>query len=351
MLHRPAVASLLVPLLPVLVACSPAPRWIAVAAGDQRILFFDGRLRVTGSARLPLEPLALESTGDGASVLVGGTTSAQSGMVAWLRRSDGVLVVEQPTTGPVRALSLDRDGREALALTGGANGSLSIRSADRLSEDRSLPICAEPVALAFTREGDRAYVTCRPGAVAEVDPKLEIVVQTTFVAADSGRACGAGRGVLSSNGTLLYVPCAATGRVLYLDRVTLRPWDSVSVGAGVSALAVTPGAIAVALLPDSGSVALVDLRRKRRVATIATSPNPVDVTLGADGRTAFVLAAGSAGDGALLQIDTQTGAITARTAVPAGGRAVYVWPGGREVRMHWVGSGPSLQPSQPGRRE
>lgn len=347
MLHRPAVALLLAPFLSILTGCSPAPRWIAVAAGNRDILLLDGHLHPTRRVELPAQPLALESTGDGASVLLGGATGPQSGLLAWLRRSDGVAVVERPAGGPVRVLSLDREGRLVFALTGGPEGGLSIRNAEDLSELRALPICAEPVALAFTGEGDRAYVTCRPGTVAEVDPKLEIVVQRAFVSADSGRACQAGRGALSGNGTLLFVPCAATGRVLYLDRVTLRPWDSVSVAVGVAALAVTPGAVAVALLPDSASVVLVDLRRKSRLATVATPPDPVDVVLSAGGRFAFVLAAGRGGDGALLRIDTQTGTVTARRALPGGGRAVYVWPARRESRMHWVGSGPPLQPSQP----
>ncbi len=347
MLRRPAV----LPLLVLCIACSPAPRWIAVAGGDRSILFFDHLLRLTGRVELAAEPLALESTGDGASLLIGGETANRSGFVTWLRRSDGAVVVEQQAAGPVRLLSLDRDGRQVLALTAGPGGGLSIRTADGLNQMRALPVCAEPVALAFTREGDRAYVTCRPGAVAEVDPKLEIVVQTAFVAADSGRACGAGRGALSPNGTLLYVPCAATGRVLYLDRVTLRLWDSMSVAVGVGALAVTPGGAALALLPDSGSVALVDLRRKRRLATVATPPDPVDLTLSADGRVALVLAAGRGGDGALLQVDARTGAVMGRAALPGGGRAVYVWPARREARMHWVSSGPALQPSQQRRRE
>ncbi len=348
MLRRLAVAPPVASVLSLLIACSPAPRWIAVGAGDQGLLFLDGHLGAARRVELPAQPLALESAGDGASVLIGAATGPQTGLLAWLRRGDGAAVVQRLTSGPVRGLSLDREGRLVFALTGGPQGGLSIRKTEDLSELRALPICAEPVALAFTPEGDRAYVTCRPGTVVEVDPQLEIVVRRAFVSADSGRACQAGRGALSGNGTLLFVPCAATGRVLYLDRVTLRPWDSVSVAVGVGALAVTPAAVAVALLSNSGSVALVDLRRKSRLATVATPPVPVDVALDAGGRFAFVLAAGSGSqDGALLQVDTYTGAIAARIVLPPGGRAVYVWPARRESRMHWVGSGPPLQSSQP----
>lgn len=326
--------------------CAPGPRWIAVATRGGGMLFFDGGLQPAGSARLPLDPVALESTGDGASILVGGAAGSGSGMLAWLRRADGRVMVRQSTTTPITVVSLDREGRIALALTSGADARLSFLSAGRLVLTRSLPLCAEPVALSYPREGDRAYVTCHPGAVVEVDPKLEIVVQTALVAADSGRACGAGRGALSANGTLLFVPCAASGQILYLDRVTLRPWDSVFVARGLGALAVTPEGVGVALVPDSDRVILVDLRRKSRLASVALASNPTDVMLSASGRLAVLLAAGRGGEGALAEVDTRNGAILARAAIPGGGRAVHVWPGRRESRMHWVGLGPSLEPPQ-----
>jgi DNA-binding beta-propeller fold protein YncE len=310
------------------------------------VLFFDRRLRATGSTRLPLEPLALASTGDGAAILAGGSTGAQSGVVAWLRRSDRRVVVERSTGGPVPVVSLDREGNEALVLTAGTNARLSFLSANRLLQTRSLPVCSQPVALSLTREGDRAYVTCRPGSVAEADPRLEMLVQVAPLGADSGRACGAGRGALSANETLLYVPCAASGQILYLDRVTLRPWDSLFVARGVGTLAVTPDAVAAALLPDSNRLALVDLRRKRRLGSVSLAPNPVDVALSADGSLAFVLAAGAGGDGALWELDPHAGTVLARVAIPGGGRAVEVWPGRREPRMRWVGLPPSLEAPQ-----
>lgn len=317
-----------------------------MATRDGKVLFFDGGLRPTGSASLPMEPLALGSTGDGASVLAGGSTGPRSGMLAWLRRADRRVVVQRPTAGPVAVVSLDREGRVALSLSAGDSARLSFRSTGQLAPTRNLPSCAEPVAMSLTPESDRVYVVCYPGAVVEVDPRLEMVVQTAWVSADSGTSCGAGRGALSANGTLLYVPCAASGQILYLDRATLRPWDSMFVARGLGALAVTPQATAVALLPDSDRVALVDLRRKRRLASLPLAPNPVDVTLDAGGRLAVLLAAGRGGEGALAELDTRRGRLLARVAIPGGGRAVHVWPGSREPRMRWVGLGPLLEAPQ-----
>lgn len=317
-----------------MLACSPAPRWIAVGVADRRLLQFDARLRPTGELPLTSSPVALESTGDGASILVG-EASEESGTVEWLRRANGAPVLQAAEAGPVRAMALDREGRRLFVLTAGERASLVTRRAGSLRGERFMSICPDPVSLVFTSDGDRAYVTCRPGAVVELDPRLGIAVRTVFVGADSGRACGAGRGALSHNGTLLFVPCARTGQVLYLDRVTLAPWDSVSVGPGATVLSVTPGAVAVTLLSDSDRVALVSLRSKTSVATL-TAPNPVDVALSADGSVAYVAASGRNGAaGVLLAIDTRTGTERGRATLPPGARAVYVWPGRREARMYW----------------
>ncbi len=320
-----------------------------MASGDRELRLFDGDLRPIGAWRLDAQPEALESTGDGLGILIGSDAGAQAGTVTWLRRTDGTTVLRHELGGPVRGLWLDRAGRRVVVLAGGAAGGIRMLDADRLTETQAVPVCWEPVSLVSAPDGDRVYVTCRPGAVVEVDPNLHIVVRTAWVGADSGRACGAGRGDLSANGTLLYVPCARTGRLLYLDRATLTPWDSVSVGAGARVTAVTPSAVAVTLLPDSDRVALVNLRSKTPVAAFAVS-HPMDVALSADGRLAFVVAAGRDGvEGVLLTIDTQTGAELRRGVFVPGARAVYVWPGRRESRMFWASgrSSPPPEPPQP----
>jgi hypothetical protein len=324
-------------LLLTMAGCSPAPRWIAVAAGRELALF-DGALRSTGAWQVDAPATALESTGDGLGILIGSGAGAGAGRVSWVRRTDGATLHGHELGGPIGGLWVDREGRRVFALVGGAVGGLRILGADRLTETRTIPVCSEPVSLVLAPDGDRAYVTCRPGAVVEVDAQLQMVVRSAWLGADSGRACGAGRGDLSANGTLLYIPCAGTGRLLYLDRATLTPWDSMPIGAGAAVTAVTPHAVAVILLPDSDRVLLVNLRSKTLVAAVAT-PNPVDVALSADSRIAFVVGAGRGGaEGELLKVATQTGGVLGRAAVPAGGRAVHVWPGRREPRVYWVAS-------------
>jgi DNA-binding beta-propeller fold protein YncE len=173
-----------------------------------------------------------------------------------------------------------------------------------------------------------------------------MVVRGAVVAGDSGRACGAGPGVLSANETLLLVPCGASGRLLYLDRATLEPWDSLQVAAGISRVVVAPGGLAAVLLPDSDRVAIVDLRAKRRVANVPTAPGPVDAALDAAGQMAFVLAAGRSGSaGGLLVISLRDGTVLEQASLPAGGRAVAVWPGRRKVRMSWVRASASGAPA------
>ena len=296
---------------------------------------FDGQLRSTGVWHLDAPATALESNGDGLGVLIGSATGVRAGSVSWVRRTDGVTLVRSELQGAVRGLWLDREGRHVFALAGGPAGSLGILRADPMAEIQTIPVCAEPVGLVFVPDGDRAYLTCRPGTVIEVDTRLRIVVKSAWVGADSGRACGAGRSDLSANGTLLFIPCAGTGQLLYLDRATLTPWDSMPVGAGASAVAVTPDAVAVILLPDSDRVLLVNLRSKAPVAEVP-APNPAAVALSADGRLAFIAAGGRGGAaGELVKIATQTGVVLNRAPVPGGGSAVYVWPGRRDSRMHW----------------
>jgi DNA-binding beta-propeller fold protein YncE len=302
---------------------------------DRAILLFDGALDPTGRVAVPGAPTTLESTGDGMSLLVG-TADDSSGRLAWIGRADGARVLDVPLPGPARDLRLHNGGNTLFVLTAGHPGGVSIRGTTALDQRRWIPVCEDPQSLAFTREGDQGYVVCAPGSVAEIDPTLDYLVRQAFVAADSGRACGAGRGALSPNNTFLYVPCARTGQLLYVDRVTLRPWDSTAVGVGITAAAAAPGAIAVVLQPDSDRAVIVDLARRARRASLPTPPDPVAVAVSADGARAYVTCAGRAGGpGALLELDVRRGTVVARTPLAPGAGAVYAWPGLHESRMHW----------------
>jgi hypothetical protein len=331
-----------VPLAVLLLAasCTPNPRWIAVALSrDHAIALFDSALRPTERLTVPGEPTALESTGDGMSLLVGGAQDDGSGGLTWIGRADGARVLHVALPGPVRDVRLHNDGNTLFVLAAGYPGGVSVRGTTALSQQRWIGVCDVPQSLAFTREGDQGYVICAPGTIAEVDPTLEYLVRQVFVGADSGRVCGAGRSALSPNNTFLYVPCALTGRLLYVDRVTLEPWDSTEVGPGIAAVAAAAGAVAVVLQPDSDRVVLVDLARHARRATVATPADPSAVALSADGRRAFVACAGRAGSpGALLELDVRTGTLLARATLPPGADAVYAWPGPHKSRMPWGGT-------------
>jgi hypothetical protein len=303
---------------------------------DHAILLFDNALRPTGRLTVPGEPTALESTGDGMSLLVGAAEEDGSGGLTWVGRADGARVLRVGLPGPVRDVRLHNDGNTAFVLAAGYPGGVSVRGTTALTQLRWIGVCDAPQSLAFTREGDQGYVICAPGAVAEVDPTLDYLVRQAFVGADSGRVCGAGRSALSPNNTFLYIPCTVTGRLLYVDRVTLKPWDSTQVGVGIAAVAAAPGAVAVVLQPDSDRVVLVDLARHARLATVTTPADPAAVALSADGRRAFIACAGRAGSpGALLELNVHTGALLARATLPPGADAVYAWPGPHESRMHW----------------
>src|SRR3989304_5625514 len=117
--RRPAALPLL---LLALVSCSPEPRWIAVATGGRGLTLFDGQVLFTNAWFLAAQPPALESTGDGSAMLIGAEVGTHSGAIGWLRRADGAPLVQQRLGGPVRGLSLDREGRRGVVLEGGAAG-------------------------------------------------------------------------------------------------------------------------------------------------------------------------------------------------------------------------------------
>lgn len=328
-------------------ACAPAPRWIAVAAGRE-VRLYDAALRPLTVFALPAEPRGLEFNGEGNGIVVGGLGETGSGWLGWISRLDGGIERQQPIPDPLGAVALEREGRRLFALTtGGAAGPrLTIADAATLLATRAVPLCGEPLPPTFTKDGELAYVVCQPGTVAEVDLRLGMVVRRAVVAGDSGRACRAGPAALSANETLLLLPCAASGRLLYLDRVTLRPWDSLDVAAGMARVIAAPRGRAAVLLPDSDRVAILDLRAKRRVASVPTAPGPVDLALDASGQMAFVLAAGRSGSaGGLLEISLRDGTVLGQASLPAGGRAVAVWPGRHKVRMAWVRASASGAPA------
>ncbi|HWP37040.1 MAG TPA: hypothetical protein VNL18_05735, partial [Gemmatimonadales bacterium] len=284
-------------------------------------------LRPAGSVRLPTPPLQLLFAADGASLYAAVSPAPGSTVLARFgRNSAAALLGKRALFGAVRRLVATPDGQTLLLALGDRVG-LGIADAGTLDVERPLAGCdARDVVL--TRGGERAYVLCADDLIAEVDPALRLVVKNVELSATSGR-CGTAAGALSANQTVLFVACSASARLLYLDRVTLMPFDSVDIGAGAARLALSPdGRHAVVASPSGGIVEVVDVRA-RTVRHRLPLPEALDIAVSADGH-AFVVGAER-----LWEVDVGAGLMAREVALGAPAAAVVVWPGPREPRMRW----------------
>ncbi len=337
-------------------SCSPAPRWVAVAApGTGAWLLYDAGLATPDTLRLDALRIAGPQAADLADLLFGsdgaGTYVAlnrgSQGLVLHVRRADGVVVDEVVLEGGrITAVHVRADGRSMVVATErddpalGPRGVLHLLPTGPSRAHRDLAVCPRGVrALADLAAANELYLACRGDTVVEIDLKLRTVIRDAPLAPPAGPgalACQVADLGLSANGTVVFALCERSGHVLYLDRVTLGPLDSVAVGTGAARLARTPGGgLAVITRPAAQEVVLVDLRR-RRVAERITTPGPAtDVAIGADGRRAYVLTAPASGPGLALVVDLRAGRVISETRVPAGSTRLALWPDQDTPVMRW----------------
>lgn len=323
-------------------SCTPAPRWIAVA-GSEAVTLLDGELRPVGRLSPPAAATAILFAPDGASLFL--ATSSQPGATLLARppRTGGVLG-GGTLEGDTRRLRLTPDGTLLLAALGGAQAGLALVGAQGLRvQHTAVPCDARDVVLSAS--ADRAYVICAEGRVAEVDPDLRLVVKTVDLPVEHSRCGPAGAGI-SANGTVLFVACAASGVLQYLDRLTLAPFDSVRIPVGATRLVTALGGRrALLVLPNEGSVLVVDIPGRTvrgRVPAAAVS----DLAVAADGRRVFALASTR-----VIVFDAADGRVLRTVPLAEEASLIAVWPGPQEPRMRWdagapAPSPPALQPPQ-----
>jgi hypothetical protein len=124
--------------------------------------------------------------------------------------------------------------------------------------------------------------------------------------------------------------------LLYLDRVTLAPFDSVDVGAGIVSVHLSrkihKALVVFAALPGG---ALVDVRR-RSVTKIDLPGRVTDAALGGDGLRTYLLLTDTAnGSRSVAELDLETGQITLRVAAPEWASQIAKWPTDRTPVMWW----------------
>lgn len=333
-----------------LAGCTPSARLVAVAT-ERSVIIYDADLQPRDTLNLPwitdgeMAPRAILFGGDGASIVVA-LHGGGAGAIAQIGRFNGTLVRLIPLTGerPDRIVPF-ADGHRFLTIgrapESAANDSvrgvasivtLSVRKATRVR----LGVCADhPVNAAVHSDGKRAYVVCEGDVVAELDTELDRVVRRTpFNNAMPGtEVCGAGDIALSRNETLLLIPCRRSGRLLYLDRVTLAPLDSVIIGVDGEHLVVSTRLPSALLISEQRTLVRVDLRA-RHADTHASLPGPVLALVpSADGR--WIFGAFRNGAGGVVKLNFVTGLVAAEAVGTPGIRAIAVWPGAEAPVMSW----------------
>ena len=328
-----------------LASCSPAPRWIAVAGGSSgsSIVLLNGDLTPTDTIYLSSD----ESSGqivdiafasDGSSLLAN-VQGEHTNTVLRIRRTDGVAVdrvtlpsqtersgsmhILNPHTILVMGRSTDGDGLEGIVF---------FLSAASLSRYERLSVCAAaPLAIAIVPQVKRAYVLC--GAeIAELDLPLRRLVRTVPVDLDAG--CGPGGLAPSRSGNIIYTTCSKSGQLLFLDRVTLRPLDSLRLASGGTELATSPGIpTALVRFPLLRRLEFVDLAKRTTTMRLADFGAFSAFALGGDGLWAFV-ATGDSGS-RLLKIDLRTNHTAASNTLSGRTSSVAVWPGRSNPVFLW----------------
>ncbi len=334
---RVAIAAIATSLL----ACTPHPRLVAVADSAGVAVIYDEQL-------VPLDTVELDSareaatgdvlfTGDGVSLLSVGTDAHGGGLRRSGRLARGILQTTHLSEAAHRIVPFS-DGRRILVLGALSGGDALVGTARVIDVDSfgelSLPITAcsgAAVDAAVHRDGAKAFVVCEDDSISEIDAILNQVVRNTSLSLD--RDCGVAGAALSPSGSLLLVPCARSGWMLYIDRVSLTPLDSVQVGPGAHSVVVLPGT-REAIVAFSREIVFVDLGslRVRRRAQFATEIHQVES--GADGRSIAILGTAD-GHARILLVDRASGALVREAAAPPRATSVAVWPGREFPVMIW----------------
>src|SRR4051794_7514174 len=159
----------------------------------------------------------------------------------------------------------------------------------------SLPVGEHPTAVAVAPDGDVWVTSSTAGVVSHVDATTHNVVPVHVGAEPSGIA-------IASDGSV-WVANSADGTVSRIDPTTNAAVQTVNVGAGASAVAITesPARVWVANTLDA-SVSEIDPGTGRVVATIPVGSEPAGIATG-DGSVWVT----NEGDGTVLRLSAATG--------------------------------------------
>lgn len=206
--------------------------------------------------------------------------------------------------GPV-AVALSDDGATAYVVQSGSPGSLIVLDTVRRSVLATVPLGAEPFALAITPEGDQIYVAnFAADTVSVIDARDRREIATLNV--------GDGPSSVAIGGRSAYVANMEAGTISIIDLETRATTGTIEAGKGPVGLAWSRDLLWVANSGDNTVSVLRTEDRHQRVATIPVGRAPTTIALDRDGAHAFV---GNQGDNTVSVIDAGTNQVTATLSV------------------------------------
>jgi len=185
----------------------------------------------------------------------------------------------------------------------------------------TIPVGSTPVAVAFSRDGTRAYVAALFGdTVSVIDTATNTVVGTISTGAPSAVA-------VSKDGTRLYIVNLRSNSVSVIDTATnLVTGAPIAVGGRPLAASISPdGSHLYVVNSDDYTVSVIDTATNTVTATIPVGVVPTAVATSPDGTRVYVT---NLFGRSVSVIDTTTNTVTATIAVGAEPRGVAVSPDG-----------------------
>ncbi len=280
---------------------------------------------------------------DGASAFVTVNRDENEATVLRVRLADGETLAQRHLAehGVPPSLTLVAKGRRILMASfrpenQSREGHLIVFDSDSLGVVTQLPICAgRPTGIAVLSDIERAYVRCtNSDALVEVDLKLGRLVQMTALPPPG---CGDGQLAAVRTGSRLYMPCATSGQLIYLDRRTLAPIDSVRIGTGIRSVHVDRrGEFALVSRPSESELVLVDLGA-RQVHRRSPIPGPIKgLTIQAGDGWIFAAASHTAPFSELLSLIVPELRTVAAARLAGEAMSLDIWPRGQTPVLNWL---------------
>lgn len=257
------------------------------------------QLRPPGNARWRLRCTALATAAAlaGAGLLAGADPALADAPLG--------IVATVPVGANPYAVALSPDGARAYVVNEGSN-SVSVVATATDTVTATVAVGASPVDVAVSPDGSRAYVTnAGSDSVSVLDTATETVTSTISTSGWGQFLYGV---AVSPDGRTLYATLAHSGSVVVIDAATGTVTGAVTVGGEPLSVAFSPDGGTVYISDyEGGSVSVIDTATKSVTTTIGGLAAPQGVAVSPDGSTVYTA---DTGDRTVGVIDTATDRLT-----------------------------------------